>query len=168
MEVEEEWIQLEEFEFISKGEDVGYLHPSNLEILRSLCPKPPRQKQKHRLLLSRANQRRSYPGEKELSLLLKDYGFETTDPSNLSWSNQIDLFSNVEYVVAAHGGAITNLVFGTKVKLLELMPLNRINRCFEWQSYIANHEYKVYLYEPEKTFENKEVMKLAKEFFELW
>ena len=49
-------------------------------------------------------------------------------------------------VIAPHGGAITNMIYSKEASLLEVMPRERINRCFEWQSLVCSHDYAVHLY----------------------
>jgi capsular polysaccharide biosynthesis protein len=59
----------------------------------------------------------------------------------MSIQGQIKLFSETKFVIAPHGGAITNLLYSSDASLLEILPLERINRCFEWQSLVCGHRY---------------------------
>lgn len=43
--------------------------------------------------------------------IFMSYGFEVIDPLNLSFSEQLSLFSNVEYLAGAHGAGLTNICF---------------------------------------------------------
>ena len=55
---------------------------------------------------------------------------------------QANLFAQAEAIVAAHGAALTNLLFvqpGTKV--IELMPQGYINNCFYTMSSYAEADY---------------------------
>lgn len=144
MVVSDKWIILESLEIITRGQDVGYLHPRNLGKLVSFAQsKESFHSTGEFLYLSRSNHRRSLKGEIELQAELSKMGYQIVDPGNLNWINQIGMFRNAKAVIAPHGGAITNLVFSDNCRLLELMPSNRINRCFEWQSYLCKHPYQV-------------------------
>lgn len=61
---------------------------------------------------------------------------------DLSLTEQISLFRDVDVVVAAHGAAVTNMVFakpGTTV--VELFGDNYINGCFWALASICEHRY---------------------------
>jgi hypothetical protein len=66
---------------------------------------------------------RAVVNEDEVEQTLRPLGFETHEMENLTPGEQITLFRDAEHVVAAHGAALTNLIYceaGTRV--LELMP----------------------------------------------
>ncbi len=77
-----------------------------------------------RIFLTRRNVRyRTLENEHEVSLLLEKHGFEILEADTLSFSEQVQLFSETQFVVAVHGAALTNCIFmqaGTSV--LELHP----------------------------------------------
>lgn len=153
---DEGFIQVDFLEVITKGSDVGYLHPKNREILVSQYSSKQIQDGKKRLYLSRIDERRSLPNEAEIISLVKRYNFEIVRGQDLTVIEQIKLFSQAAIVVAPHGGAITNLLFAEKAKLIEIMPLIRINRCFEWQSIVCSHDYSSLFYE--KDFVNEKLL----------
>lgn len=49
--------------------------------------------------------------EEEVSVFLKTKGFEEYAPQELSFSDQIALFNNAEFIVAGSGAALSNLLF---------------------------------------------------------
>lgn len=54
---------------------------------------------------------RNLLNEKEIEALFERYGFEFIDPSELSISEQIDLFSCAEIIAGPHGAGWTNMIF---------------------------------------------------------
>ena len=87
-----------------------------------------------RLYITRNNtDRRRVRNEDEVVGLLSGYGFTVVDPGKMSLQDQVDLFSRAEFIVAPHGGALTNVVFASPgTRLVELFSPGYINRCF-WE-----------------------------------
>jgi Glycosyltransferase 61 len=85
-----------------------------------------------RIYLTRQDaSRRKVLNERELIAFLEAEGFVTICTGELSFVQQIQLFSNVEVVVAAHGAGSTNMVFASEnAVLIELFGDNYINGCF--------------------------------------
>lgn len=99
------------------------------EFLKS---KPSAASSPKRIYLTRrdAAQRRVL-NETEVVAFLEAAGFSVICPGELSLAEQIDLFRNVEIVVAAHGAGATNMVFAPPgATLIELFGDNYINGCF--------------------------------------
>lgn len=140
------FIEVERLEFISKGNDVGYLHPAYRTALLRQSQEELRPKAFRNVYLTREDLRRSIRNEREVVQVVQSKGFEILDPASLSIKDQISLFSEAKLVIAPHGGAITNMIYSREASLLEIMPKERINRCFEWQSLVCGHNYQVYFY----------------------
>jgi capsular polysaccharide biosynthesis protein len=68
-------------------------------------------------------------------------GFKIVYPENLSLIEQVKLFSNARVIAGIHGGGIFHSVWSDSCEVIELMPKNRVNRSFEWQTYIRNSKY---------------------------
>ncbi|TAD76248.1 MAG: DUF563 domain-containing protein [Oscillatoriales cyanobacterium] len=89
---------------------------SSLQNLRDrLLPQPPTRPWR-RLYLSRSQSRRIV-NEAELQPLLDRWGFETV-PEGLSFTEQVMLFSEAQWVLGPHGAAFTNTLFcaaGTRI-----------------------------------------------------
>ena len=85
-----------------------------------------------RLYVSRADAKtRGVVNEAEVKTLLSDYGFDTVQLANLSFVEQIRLFSSAEVVVGPHGGGLTNLLFcRPETKVLELFPAFNKSDCY--------------------------------------
>jgi capsular polysaccharide biosynthesis protein len=65
-----------------------------------------------RIYLSRANARyRKVVNDLEFISFLEKYGFSCCSNRNLSFVDQVELFRNVEVVIAPHGAGLSNLVF---------------------------------------------------------
>jgi capsular polysaccharide biosynthesis protein len=99
---------------------------------RILSACPPVQTTPKRLYITRrdATQRRVLNEEQVISLLQRK-GFTIVCPGDLSFAQQVELFSNVQIVVAAHGAGVANMVFAPEhAVLIELFGDNYINGCF--------------------------------------
>lgn len=158
------FLELETLEVVSKGTDVGYLHPMNRKVLTASANFELNTKTFRKVYLSRMNLRRSIVNEQEVIDLVSSRGFEVIDPGMMSIQEQIRLFSETKLVIAPHGGAITNLVYSKDASLLELIPTERINRCFEWQSLVCDHKYSTLFYSHRK---GVNIMKL-RDKIEIW
>jgi len=140
------FIEVETLEFVTKGNDVGYLHPAYRTTLLRQSRVNLSSKAFRDIYLTREELRRSIRNEREVVQLVQSKGFEIVDPALLSIKDQISLFSEAKLVIAPHGGAITNMIYSREASLLEIMPKERINRCFEWQSLVCGHHYAVHFY----------------------
>ena len=71
---------------------------------------------------------------------LEKRGFESYALENLSFRQQVELFSEAEIVGGAHGAGLTNIFFSPHVKVVELHTFNVLaHYCFLSQS--LAHEY---------------------------
>jgi capsular polysaccharide biosynthesis protein len=67
---------------------------------------------KRRIFISRKDSpKRSMTNEKEVMSFLREYGFEEVVLTGMSLQKQINLFSDCEAVVGAHGAGLTNIGF---------------------------------------------------------
>jgi capsular polysaccharide biosynthesis protein len=67
-----------------------------------------------RLFLSRRGYWRTIKNQDRVADMLVDAGFEEVEPGDLSLAEQVTLFSSAEAVFAAHGAAMTNIVFAPR------------------------------------------------------
>jgi len=58
--------------------------------------------------------------EEEILNILKPYGFAKMDTSDMSFLEQVTLFSETSHLIAVHGAGITNILFGSKMSILEI------------------------------------------------
>jgi hypothetical protein len=56
----------------------------------------------------------------ELKPILQRYGFEIYNPGEMSFKNQVKLFSQADIIVGPHGGGIMNIIFSNNATLIEL------------------------------------------------
>ena len=55
--------------------------------------------------------------------------------------DQISIFRNAKVVVGIHGAGLVNIVWGKQTHLIELMPNNRVNKCYEWITNLNGGKY---------------------------
>ena len=112
----------------------GWPHPDDVARLKQLAlskgtEKEPRTK---RIFLSRRNHSRYIENGTEVRELLIKNGFAEVFPESLTVQEQVRLFRGAEFIVAEHGGSLSNLVWcreGTIV--VEIMRDDYSNFCFE-------------------------------------
>ncbi|WP_340101733.1 glycosyltransferase family 61 protein [Salinibaculum salinum] len=76
-----------------------------------------------RIYISRNDaENRQVVNESELVNELEKRGFESIELSDLSVSEQIDIFRDVDFVVGAHGAGFTNTIFADSTSIFELFP----------------------------------------------
>jgi len=67
---------------------------------------------KNRLWISREHSKhRKIKNQKFLKKVLKKYNFQIIYPEKISFTEQIEIFSNAEVIAGLHGGGLTNMVF---------------------------------------------------------
>jgi hypothetical protein len=138
-----EWVRVKELEFETKGKDVGYLHPLQLQRLKQISNEVNQHSSDspQKIYVSRLNQRRSASNEKQLLNFLSNCGFYIFEADQHSFIDQIKLFANPRIVMGIHGAGLAHSLWNSEAFLVELMPKNRVNRCFEWQSLLNNNKY---------------------------
>ncbi|EAW33937.1 tetratricopeptide repeat protein [Lyngbya sp. PCC 8106] len=105
---------------------LGWLHPWAIEFLRdTFLPLTVQKKAENpeRIYISRAKARhRQVMNETEVMEVLKPLGFVEVFLESMSFSEQVQLFSQAKVIVAAHGSGLTNIVFCSKeVKVIEFI-----------------------------------------------
>lgn len=63
---------------------------------------------------------RRIKNEDELMVLLGDHGFERISLDKMPFEKQVQLFHSASHIIACHGAALTNLLFSSKAKVLEI------------------------------------------------
>jgi len=145
------WVKVNNLSFISRGYDLGYLHPSGLEALRSfLKDSGLNSKAKENIYVSRVGTRRSILGEEKIVEHLRSKNFRIVKAEDYTFSKQLEIFGNANILIGVHGAGLAHGIWSAESKLIELMPINRINRCFEWQTLMLGNSYQRILYEANK------------------
>lgn len=146
-------IEVDEIDFISSGFDSGYLHPEDFGVLRNfqmqVCVKD-RNLYPKKVYISRLNSRRSPINENQVARIFERYGFTIIEPSSKTLVEQMTYFSNVSHIAGISGAGLVNTLWGQDAKLLEIMPLDRINRCFEFMCSISNQKYELFTFQSHK------------------
>ena len=82
--------------------------------------------------------------DNEIFNFLKDEGFSKYKVGDLSFFEQIYLFSNAKFIIGAHGAAFTNLTFcKPKTKIVEIRPSTQQNNNYKRISQINNLNYRL-------------------------
>lgn len=116
-----------------RGHDSGWPHRDDLSLLRDtfLTFQERQSEQGKKIFISRRNSRRAFSNESDLERLLSSKGFTTYVLEDLSFQEQVRLFSHAGYVVGAHGAGLSNLVFCPKgTKVLEISTPSHAVNCF--------------------------------------
>lgn len=89
-----------------------------------------------KIYISRKENRR-IENENEVIPFLKEFGFTFFRCEELSFNEQVELFSSAEAVIAPHGAGLTNLIFvPDNAKILELRSPKYFGSCY-WK--LCNH-----------------------------
>jgi Glycosyltransferase 61 len=100
------------------------------------------EQRERRLYVTRARAHtRRIADEEPVWRLLRARGFERVAPETIGMSEQIRLFSESCVVVGPHGAAHANTLFSPKLALVELFPLDYLNRCNLALADAAGHDY---------------------------
>lgn len=137
------WVYVKELEMVTKEKDLGYMHPKSVKIIKSVKDNilfSPL-KTKTKIYISRTDSTRSFKQETAIQKIFSDLGFLVVYPEKLSFREQIVVFANAKVIAGIHGGGLFNTIWSEDCRIIELMPINRVNRCFEWQSSVVGHSY---------------------------
>jgi hypothetical protein len=121
----------------------GFMRPWGFRWLRNrlgIEGKPPG---KRRFWIGRNRARgRHLLNEKELLPILKKAGFEYVELEDLSFSEQMKLFSQAGAIAAPHGAGVTDLLFAPRrIRVLELFPERYIVPVFCMLAHVLDQEY---------------------------
>jgi capsular polysaccharide biosynthesis protein len=106
-----------------------------------------------KIYVSRSKSRRSIPSENVIENYLRDRGFRIVHAEDFSLLDQIEIFTNAKLVIGIHGAGLSHALWSENCNLIELMPINRVNRCFEWQTLICGGDYRVIYFNPNQSAE---------------
>lgn len=77
----------------------------------------------------------------EVEDLLTKAGYETYTLEEMSVRDQVQLFSQAEVVIGAHGAGLTNIIFGDDLKIIEIFPDTDIREHYFYLSNIYSHDH---------------------------
>jgi hypothetical protein len=136
------WIVQRNNEYIKAG--TAYflqVQPNKAETffaVRSLFdfPKPDGSKNRKIFLTRNPRRIRHLQNAPQIESIAKNYGFEIVDADNLSFEEQMRLFSETNLLVGIHGAGLINMIFrsGASMHLLELLPKDYVQPHYFWLS----------------------------------
>ena len=161
---------VEEFIFSSfiSGKYSGYLAPEFIAWFQGkVLPNRPRNKT-NRILILRRGRRRIVNNQILLKLLEKE-GFKGYFLEDMSIEEQVELFYDADFVVATHGAGLSNIIFSSRIKVLELFSTPQVLPHYFYLSKSLGHKYKYWC--GNKMFRDSnfevnisEIMKLVNKF----
>jgi hypothetical protein len=121
----------------------GFVQQGEIERLRSLLPRGRTGQWPTRVYVSRRKDRsRSLGNEEEVETAVRREGISVLYLQDLSFEDQIALFSLAELVVAPHGAGLANLAWAERVRrVVEIFPANYFNDCYARLSRIVGAGY---------------------------
>ena len=77
---------------------------------------------------------RRLANNEQVEMLLHAHGFETIYAEDLTFEEQIKVFNDAKYIVAIHGGGVTNVLFSNiaHVHLFEIFSEDLIHPHYYW------------------------------------
>ena len=145
------WIKVENLSFVTHGYDLGYLHPLGFKSLSKLSKETILEAlPKENIYVSRVGTRRSLLGEEKIVNYLESKGFRIIKAEDHTFKEQLEIFRNANILIGVHGAGLTHGIWSVNSRLIELMPTNRVNRCFEWQTLLIGNGYQRILFESDK------------------
>lgn len=98
-----------------------------------------------RIYIGRKNGR-SVTNQEEVCQYLSVFGFQKIFCEDYSFSDQVRMFSNAEYIVSPHGAGLANIIFcKSETKVLEILSPIYINSCFRRIAAYSNLDYRFML-----------------------
>jgi hypothetical protein len=120
------------------GNDSGWPHPLDLELLRKTLGVPS-EPGTSKIFLTRINASRSDSLSHEIHALFSDSGWSMIEAEKLSWQEQLDIFGNAAVIAGEHGAGLSNIaVAPPQTRLIELVRSNYANPCFAALSHTLN------------------------------
>jgi len=103
-----------------------YTHSVKFFARSASLVKPTRVGERERKVFLTRNARtsRSLSNNDEIYDVVRKFGFEVIDASELPFNEQVELFANTSYIIAIHGAGLVNMIFrgGKTLNVLEIFP----------------------------------------------
>jgi hypothetical protein len=145
------FVRVENFTFVTHGNDLGYLNSWQLNALRENFKDLKMAPSGEKLYISRSFTRRSPSFEAGLMEKLRNSGFRIVHLEEMKFEDQVRLLSSAEVIVGVHGAGLTGSLWAHQPLVIELMEENYFNRCFEWQTLMNNGKYERIFYTAKST-----------------
>lgn len=131
----------------------GFVQATEIERIRSSFPRGRRDEEwPTRVYVSRRkNKTRAVRNEPEVEAVMRHEGLAVMYPQDLSFRDQIALFSSAELVVAPHGAGLANLVWAERIsRVIEIFPASYVNDVYARLSRMMGAEYRYVVCKPDK------------------
>lgn len=127
-----------------------YWNQSVFDFFAKIAPSGAASKSR-KIYLSRAKSDRSFANESILERVLKKHGFEIVHAQELSFSEQVEVFSNASFIVAPHGAGLANIAFCRRgLKFVELFDRKFVDPAFYLRSLPLEVNYACVIYKDNK------------------
>ncbi len=112
-----------------------------VEAMRSSSGVSPAAGPTRRLFVSRADaKKRRLLNEDEIFARLEGFGFERVTAGNLSFADQVELFSEAQIAAGPHGAGLTNAMFMPEGgAVVEIFRQGHVHGSFAWLSHLRGH-----------------------------
>lgn len=143
--------RVEECVFAAIDPFSGYVQTAEIDRLRSSFPRGQRDRVwPTRVYVSRRKARaRALLNEEEVESAMHRQGLAVMHMEDLSFGDQIELFSSAELVVAPHGAGLANLVWADRIRrVIEIFPASYFNDCYARLSLLLGAEYRYVISNP--------------------
>jgi hypothetical protein len=154
--------KLPEYTFISRGDSVGWPHPSDIDTLQEYkLSLGNTETTRSRIYISRLSDSRSPYFEKELIHNLAQSGWIIADFNSISIFDQINLVSNAQVIAGVHGAGLSSIAWlSNGSKVIEL-GTDRFVRCYNRLANISGVNYQRINYSNLKTEKIVEILNQA-------
>lgn len=121
-----------------------FLHPSQLSWIRSkildAVPSPDQRYPKH-IYISRSDAHHRKVSDREAVLSALPSRVEPVELERLSFVEQVQLFQQVESVIAPHGAGLTNILWGEDIDVVEIFGDRHPRMMYYQIAALLDHSY---------------------------
>jgi capsular polysaccharide biosynthesis protein len=137
----------------TRGEDTGWAHPQDLDILRKTY-KVPSTKGFRRILISRVGSRRSDYLSQTIQDFAEKTGWTIVQSENLTWDEALNIYGEASVIAGEHGAGLANVALAPLgTQLIELQRHSYPNPCYAALSQSLNGHASCYSRFPIDQFE---------------
>jgi hypothetical protein len=128
----------------TRGEDTGWAHPQDLEILRKTY-KVPSAKGFRQILVSRVGSRRSDYLSQAIQDFAENTGWTIVQSEMLSWDEALNIYGEASVIAGEHGAGLANIALAPLgTQLIELQRHSYPNPCYAALSQSLNGDSSCY------------------------